>query len=788
MPGDKVPGMMTGDGEWRFHKGWNRFCDNLPGQFQIGLWSKWPRAGVGVALGRGVVAVDIDRDEYVAAILAILPPVVVAKKGRKGLTAFYRGDTSKLRSRGFKIDGVGVLDFIAHGKQTVLPPSLHPTTGLPYEWTTERTLLDTKPTELPELTEAHFEAMLDVLRGFGWDSSAHVDYSSAATASDSGSDDFYRKLNEDALANLDAWVPALPLSVRPRREPDGSYRAVAEWRPSSSGRAVGRRGRNLSLDRSGIKDFGDNDRTYTALNVVLRSQDLPDGQIDVAATWLGEKLGYDFSPRIVLTQSKPKAPEPAPVRVAVEERPTIVKTPSVGKSESPLVIAEAAKVVSIEPYRSKADPGVERMETLNRLATGVPGLVGDLVAWIEGSTSSPSKILALGAALSLIGTLAGRQYKGPTGLLTNIYALGLADSGFGKDHARDCVKNLCAAAGLMRFLGGSKIMSGSAIRKKLEAQPTALWLLDEFGGFVGDIANPRSGPHVQQIRYFLLELYSAAKTAFLGADYAGEQGTPIHNPVACIYGTSTPSDFWGAMSSRGVADGFLPRFLILPVSGPRPAKVKPRFSVDVVPDHILDACRGLIAPKGGNLAGRTTDGTTKIDPTRMGWGRGGEAAFDELVAICEREHDKARAEAKAIWTRVAENSLKIAMIVAIGTDPEAPEIHGDLMEWAGELAVVSARATIEEIAGRLADNDRQREHLDVKRWIEESGARGLTRTQLAKRINGRFNAKRLGEICQSLDEDEKTIMLQMGETSASGGRKPARYVARHYVEADNDDE
>ena len=784
VPGDKIPGSLVG-GDWRFHKGWNRYCSELPGSFQIGLWSKWPRAGLGVALGRGLLAVDIDRDFLVDPIKAVLPPVVVAKRGRKGETIFYRGATDRLRSRGFKIDGTGVLDFLSHGKQTVLPPSLHPATGLPYEWTTARTLLDTRLRELPEFTADHFEAMLGVLREHGYQPEPELHLEPVSLDGREQASEFFRRLNEDALANLDAWVPRLPLNGRARREPDGTWRAVAEWRPSSTGKPLHKRARNLSFDRRGIVDFGDGGRTYTALNVVLRAQDLSDDQLDQAAKWLGEALGYDFSPKIVFL------PKPKPSAERQEAAPEPETAPEHHPSEAPSEEAVRAPepVSNVVPFKPRGDGRAERMRRLNELSKNLPGLLGDLMAWINESNKTPVPVLALGAALTFLGTLAGRQYKGPTGLLTNVYALGLADSGFGKDHARDCLKSLCAKSGLMRFLGGSKIMSGTAIRNKLESQPSALWMLDEFGGFIGEIANPRSGPHVQQIRYFLLELYSAAKTSFLGADYAGEAATPIHNPNACLYGTSTPADFWGAMTSRAVADGFLPRFLILPVTGARPEKVKPIATMDTPPTALVDACRHLIAPKGGNLAGRTTDGTTTIDPIAVPWGDGGEAAFDELHALCERAHDKARPEAKAIWTRVAENALKLAAIRAIGVDPEAPRIYEDSMQWAGELAMICAESTIEEIAGRLADNDRQREHLDVRRWIEESGSKGLTRTQLSKRVNGRFNAKRLGEICEGLDQDEKVITLVMGEANPKGGKRPARYVARRFLgEIDGEDE
>lgn len=246
----------------------------------------------------------------------------------------------------------------------------------------------------------------------------------------------------DALANLDAWVPALGLGLRPLRAPDGTYRAVAEWRPSSSGKPLRSRSRNLSFDRRGIKDFGDGDKTYTALNVVLAAHELSSAQLDQAAVWLGERLGYDFSPKIVLT-SKPKpAPEPVAsppaAAIEVEHRPA----PAAPKP------IPAPPVTAPEPIILPSLPAGNRMARLNELSTNVPGIVGDLMAWINGSTKTPVKPLALAASLTFLGTVSGRKYKGPTGLLTNLYTLGLADSGFGKDHARDCIKNLCAQAGL----------------------------------------------------------------------------------------------------------------------------------------------------------------------------------------------------------------------------------------------------------------------------------------------------------------------------------------------------
>jgi hypothetical protein len=103
MPASKMPGQFI-EGSWRLYKGWNTFCLERPTQWHIISWSSWPNAGVGVALGRGLICIDIDQEYLLDPILAILPPSPVQKKGRKGVSLFYRGDTEKIRSRNYRTD------------------------------------------------------------------------------------------------------------------------------------------------------------------------------------------------------------------------------------------------------------------------------------------------------------------------------------------------------------------------------------------------------------------------------------------------------------------------------------------------------------------------------------------------------------------------------------------------------------------------------------------------------------------------------------------------------------
>jgi hypothetical protein len=126
-----------------------------------------PAAGLGVAGGfNRLVPIDIDTDdpEIVAAVEGVLPEPLVAKRGRRGSTRFYRDSSGVIRPRKFKTpDGTMLVEILVTG-QTVVPPTIHPETGRPYVYSTDCSLFDVHVHELPELAADVVERLEKALR------------------------------------------------------------------------------------------------------------------------------------------------------------------------------------------------------------------------------------------------------------------------------------------------------------------------------------------------------------------------------------------------------------------------------------------------------------------------------------------------------------------------------------------------------------------------------------------------------------------------------------------------
>src|SRR5215813_6972424 len=130
------------------------------------------------------------------------------------------------------------------------------------------------------------------------------------------------------------------------------------------------------------------------------------------------------------------------------------KIPTTAKPAKPSVIIKPA-APKIEPLKLRLWSEVRVPDGANDLEklTYVPGLVGDITEWIVNGARRPNRVMALGVATVVVGTIVGRLIKGPTGSGTHLYIINLAPTGCGKDWPLQGGAMLMDAAGLSHLIG-----------------------------------------------------------------------------------------------------------------------------------------------------------------------------------------------------------------------------------------------------------------------------------------------------------------------------------------------
>ena len=727
-PGTKKPGQFK-RGAWADYPEWNRHAERPTTEVEIAIWSAWPDCGIGI-VGGAVAAVDIDIVEDADLALQI-----------ERLARDRLGDTRALRIgkapkrmliyrtatpfRGIKRHPLEVLclgqQFVAH--------ATHPDTGAPYAWPDEG-LTDLDITDLPEITAEAAAAFLDEAYALLPEALRQRGLSAAAT-------------NAEHLQGH-SQIGTLP-----------AIQAALEWLPNAeldydSWMRIGMALKG-ALGEAGADVFAD----WSA----QAAKDEPGATAKAWASFKPDRIGAGTIYHLAMERGwQPGGDLRLDGSIACD-------------GEHP-----AARLLSRLDVQPDQDGDTPASSAFTLVMPD--GLVGELTQYMLTTARRPQPLLSLGASLCAIGTLMGRQYRTESNLRSNLYVVGIADSGSGKNHAREIINEVFFEAGLAHHLGGNKIASGAGILTALHRQPASLFQIDEFGMFLAAAADRKRSPrHITEILDNMTELFTAAGGVFLGAEYANRDGSnerrDIIQPCLCVYGTTTPMHFWGALQGANVVDGSLARFLILPSDDDYPDE-NIAMGIRQAPPPLVDALQRVAAGGGlqrGNLTGKTADQSTTVNPSIVPMTDEARARFKRLSAELTTELRAAAGTAfTAILARIGENALKLAMIVAVGREPAKPEIDLTASDWAIDFVRHYAQRTMAAVERHVADTETEAYLKRLKEIIRAAGSEGITKSEVT-RASQWLKSRDRNEILETLIESGD-ITTGMRDT---GGRRAMVY-------------
>jgi hypothetical protein len=695
MPGTKKPGRWRG-GAWSDYPDWTRHAARSTTEHELDAWRSWPDAGVGVACGP-VVAIDIDItdpglaleiERLARARLGDTPALRIGRAPKRLLVYRALEPFPGIRRAPLEVLGLGQ-QFVAH--------AIHPDTGRPYDWP-EESLAGLDIGDLPAIDEAVVRAFLDEALALvpdnlkplrlvaGPTGTAHSAHAQAGTF--------------PAIREALAWIPNADLD----------YDSWVRIGLALKG-ALGDAGGDLFADWSA--QSGKDDGAFTA------------------KTWAGlkaERIGAGTIYHLAMERGW----KPDPALVLDGDAPTDAVHPAAGL---------LAKVQVLPPVSEPPRPTITLPPppALDRL----DGALGLMVRHILATAIRPQPWLAVGAALATLGTLMGRKVRTASNLRSNLYVLGIAESGGGKDHARKAIKEILFQAGLADHLGGERIASGAGLITALTRQPASLFQIDEFGKFTANVADKRRAPkHLSEIWDLFTELATSAGTTFFGAEYADQKERPrqdIVEPCASIHGVSAPGPFWEALRSGSLQDGSLARFLVFRSDDDIPDRNRRPGTLSDVPKDLLDAVLSVAAvgsdqPRG-NLVGTGAPGV-KPAPLTVPMDAEATAIFDALDdEMTRRQRAAIGSDQSAALARVWENAAKVALIKAVSANPAAPVVRAVDAAWAREVVDHCVATLLIQAERHLADNEHEANHKKVLRLLDSAGAAGLTRSEFYRKTH-----------------------------------------------------
>lgn len=782
------------------------------------MWTRWPFASIGICTGveSGVLVVDYDGDHEALRecpevfrrwFTDAMPATWRATTGGGGKHVFFRYDGEagiqsrsriwaheRMRSPGRP---VAAIDVRADGGYVVGAPSPH-ISGRTYSWDEGCAPADTKLAPMPDELEQFLR------RNFGG-----------------------------------AIAP-------PSTEPGAAHRPrpVGRTGPAPTTRELPLHGDQVAQIRAALAYIDATERdTWLHVGMALRSTGAGQQAFDLwtewsqtkphkfdpadqAATWKGLKEMLPSGEEITLRKlfwlaQQHGAPDLSSVQFEAEPPPIFddepppyqdpVLEPEHLPENEPGEGAEPVPDVAAEPLPD------DFWERLRRRSP----LLHECVEWMKRTAPKKQPLLAFGNVLAAIGALLGRRVRTPGNTRTNLYVFGIAGSGRGKEHSRQCTSQLFVAAGLAHWIGADKWKSDSGIRAELLKAPSHLAQIDEFGKVLAQVATPHAPAHLAGIVQTLLELTGRAGGVDLGPAYADQKLRPrevIQEPCLAIYATAVPNDVFESLSSRSVADGFLNRWICL-FGDDRP-EVELDHSADYQPPaHLIEAVKQLergwrtqempagvqlnvasMAPPAHVLQ-LTPDAATRRREIRQ---------RIEQESLAKERRGDALAD---LWARVAELIERVALILAAtrpvvfeqrdeatvarwdgrpasaaGKDRDGAAVPAHVpseitladIDLAHDVVTWSFRRFQDEVAARIADSEYEGKVKRVLRLIVAAGTRGLTQSELTRKAQW-LSSREREDVAKTLAESKQIVVTIAAKAAGKSGPPTAVYRFSGFV-------
>src|SRR5262249_46432674 len=325
------------------------------------------------------------------------------------------------------------------------------------------------------------------------------------------------------------------------------------------------------------------------------------------------------------------------------------------------------------------------VDELEPYAHGVPGVVGEVIEWILATARRPNRVLALAAAIPLVGTLIGRRVAGPTMSATHLYAVAVAPTGAGKQHPIDCISALMMAASAQEHIGPSTFMSASALCNFVHRRPLSLCCSDELGAYLAKLHAKNASGHEREVPKFMRSLWGISFSLTSTPEWADRIAQQVHSPALSIFGTSTPDELFQALQGEAIDNGLLNRFLVLR-SELRARDARSQLPPGQVPADLALKSRQLYRWHG--TAAELIDIKRPVEQqvTQLPWAN--KAAEKEYLDFTRMVDDRIDQDPalRPFFARTAETAIRLATIRAAGYRFRTATVTLEDVYWGAGIA------------------------------------------------------------------------------------------------------
>ena len=370
-----------------------------------------------------------------------------------------------------------------------------------------------------------------------------------------------------------------------------------------------------------------------------------------------------------------------------------------------------------------------------------PGIIKDIYEYSEEIAQIPQPALSMQSSLALGSVALGRMYKTDMNNFSSLFFMCIAKSGQGKENVKTVIENILDGAGFADMMAGDGYTSSGAVYSLLRHKPTHVTVMDEFGKRLESISKSTNSNKEDAIQV-LMETWGRCHGTIRPDNYSmmtltqKQQQEALDRstvkPAITLVGMSVPRNFYGALSTGRIVDGFLNRFIVVESKLPRTVSRMVPFAE---PSYaICEWVRKVRETK--NEIEQISRDNSEVDFKQrvVKFNDESKDLLNKLAyELVEQQNKLEKDGLEVLLSRTREKAMRLAMICAVADNPHTNVIKGEMTQWAIDYVYYYDQLMVATCEDKVAGSEMESRIKQVLSFIRTQGEMGISRRDIDRR-------------------------------------------------------
>ena len=370
-----------------------------------------------------------------------------------------------------------------------------------------------------------------------------------------------------------------------------------------------------------------------------------------------------------------------------------------------------------------------------------PGIIKDIYEYSEEIAQIPQPALSMQSSLALGSVALGRMYKTYMNNFSSLFFMCIAKSGQGKENVKTVIENILDGAGFADMMAGDGYTSSGAVYSLLRHKPTHVTVMDEFGKRLESISKSTNSNKEDAIQV-LMETWGRCHGTIRPDNYSmmtltqKQQQEALDRstvkPAITLVGMSVPRNFYGALSTGRIVDGFLNRFIVVESKLPRTVSRMVPFAE---PSYaICEWVRKVRETK--NEMEQISRDNSEVDFKQrvVKFNDESKDLLNKLAyELVEQQNKLEKDGLEVLLSRTREKAMRLAMICAVADNPNTNVIKGEMTQWAIDYVYYYDQLMVATCEDKVAGSEMESRIKQVLSFIRTQGEMGISRRDIDRR-------------------------------------------------------